>query len=440
MAKKLGFIIVFLLCGAIQIGVGTAVAEIVPAHRSLSKYSTPAANPVWRPPAVLRLLRVATATRRPRALPDDSPSEFSLSSGVIRQAPSISSPSAFLLDVRTGRELFSKEAYSQRPIASTTKILTALVVMEKSSPNDEVVISANAASTGGATIGLKQGERRKVGELLEALMLASANDAAVALAEHVGGSVAGFARIMNETAQSLGAKNSRFMSPNGLAPGNLHYSTAEDLARIAQAAMKKDEFRMLVSTRRYTWETTESSRPTLLTNSNNLLEKYPPATGIKTGYTNESGYCLVASATKGERSAIAVILGSPSRDASFNDARQLLDWALDRFEFMQVVKKSRRYGVLIKAGLSVPLVADKTWEELVYNGADGGPVLKALIKKGVKLPITKGQRVGELAIMRLGKKVGSVGLLAGRSAADPYVAGSIQDYFRRVVKKIENLL
>lgn len=353
--------------------------------------------------------------------------------------PTVSSPAAFVFDIQTGRELFAKEADSRRAIASTTKILTALVVMEKTSPDDEVVISANAAATGGAVIGLKAGERRKVGELLKALMLASANDAAVALAEHVGGSVDGFARIMNDTAQGLGAKNGRFISPNGLAPGSLHYSTAVDLARIALVAMKRDEFKTLVSTRRYSWETTESARPTLLTNTNHLLEQYPAATGIKTGYTNESGYCLVASATKGKRSAIAVILGSPSRDASFDDARRLLDWALDDFEFARVVKKNRRYGVIKRAGRSVPLVADRTWEELIYTGADGEPVLKTYVKAGIKLPITQGRKLGELAIMRHGKKVGAVGLVAGRSVAEPYLAGSIQDYLRRVVKKIENL-
>lgn len=355
-------------------------------------------------------------------------------------APGITSPSAYLLDVGTGRELFSKEGNTRRPIASTTKIMTSLLVMERLSLNDDVTISAKAAAAGGATIGLKAAERRKVGELLKALMLASANDAAVALAERVGGSVAGFAQLMNEKASALGAKNTRFVNPHGLAAGNLHYSTAADLARISQAAMRIPEFRRLVSTRRYSWETTESGKPALLTNSNHLLERYPAATGIKTGHTNESGYCLVASATKGDRSAIAVVLGGPSREASFEDARQLLDWALDRFELKRIVKKNKRYGILMKAGRSLPLIAEKTWVELVYDGASGGRIAKRRIDPRIRLPIIRGQRLGELIITRDGRRVGSVGLVSGRSVTYRYMASGIQDYFRRVVKKIENLL
>lgn len=354
--------------------------------------------------------------------------------------PSVSSPSAILLDLNTGRTLFKKDGDKRRAIASTTKILTALLALEMASPDEAITITPNAASTGGATIGLKAGEKRSAEELLNALMLASANDAAVALAEHIGGSVAGFSRIMNEKASALGAENSKFASPNGLISGNLHYSTAADMALIAKAAMDRPEFRQLVSTRRFSWETTDSTKPVLLTNTNHLLEVYPSATGIKTGYTNESGYCLVASATKGSRSAIAVVLGEQSRDASFDDSRRLLDWALDGFESRPIVRKARRYGVFVKAGRSVPLIAQKSWADLVYGGSSSGSVLKIHLKPGLKLPIRKGQRLGDLMIMHLGKKVGSVGLIAGRSATMPYVPAGFEDYIERVVKKIRNLL
>ena len=209
---------------------------------------------------------------------------------------------------------------------------------------------------------------------------------------------------------------------------------------IAREAMKKPLFRKLVSTRRYSWETTSTEKPLLLTNTNYLLQGYPQATGIKTGYTGESGYCLVASAVKGSRSTIAVVLGGPSRQDSFNDARGLLEWGLNSFEVRPLVRKNRRYGTLKKFGKSIPLVAGKSLVDLAFRGKKDGLALEPKISRGLKLPIRKGQKLGELTVVQMGEKVGSVKLLAGRSAAAPYAPMNLSVYFWRVVKKIENLL
>lgn len=351
----------------------------------------------------------------------------------------ISSPAAYLVDEESGKVLYEKGAREARPIASTTKIMTALLVLEKARLDDRVPVSANAASTGGAVIGLRAGEARTVNELLHALMVASANDAAEVLAEYVGGSRAGFAAIMNTRAKELGAETTKFESPHGLSSGRMHYSSAKDLALIALEAMKRPDFRALVSTRRFSWETTVSAKPRLLTNSNHLLERYPAATGIKTGYTNESGYCLVASAVKGKRSAIAVILGSSSREASFNDARGLLDAALNNYGLRQIVRKNHRYGVLRRFGKSVPLIAGGTVAGLVYNGDDGPIVLRTKLRHDLRLPIKKGDSMGRLAISQMGQKLGQVELLAGRSVPAPYRTGNLTDVFWRVVKKMKNL-
>ena len=363
--------------------------------------------------------------------------------GRAQEAPggsiNISSAAAYVIDEQTGLALLAKAADAPRPVASTTKIMTALLVLEEVRIDQTVTISARAAGVSGATIGLKAGETRKVGELLHALMLASANDAAVALAEKVAGSETAFVDMMNARARELGAKNTRFVNPHGLAPGSAHYSTAADLALMARAAMARPDFRRLVSTRRYAWETTETPKPRMLTNSNHLLETYPLATGVKTGYTAESGYCLVASADKGKRSAIAVVLGGPSREVSLDDARRLLDWTLNDFEYKAIVKRANRYGVITKRGKSVPVVAGRTLTALVYDGEDGPVELRSLMRPGIKLPIIKGEKLGKLTVVQLGKKIGAVDLVAGRSVSSPYVTDNLGDYFWRVVKKLENL-
>ncbi|HEB12964.1 MAG TPA: D-alanyl-D-alanine carboxypeptidase, partial [Actinobacteria bacterium] len=201
--------------------------------------------------------------------------------------PKIISPSGYVIDRNTGQVLFSRAAEQSRPVASTTKIMTGLLVLELADLDATVTISNKAAQTQGGTIGLVSGETRQVRDLLHAMMLASANDAAVALAEHLGeGSEGKFVGFMNDRAKELGALNTNFINPHGLADGELHFSSAKDLATIAYEAMKRSDFRELVSTRRFTWDSTSTALPVIIKNTNELLDRYPLAIGIKTGYTN----------------------------------------------------------------------------------------------------------------------------------------------------------
>ena len=345
---------------------------------------------------------------------------------------------AYVLDKETGETLYSKNADVPRAVASTTKIMTAMLVLKRATMDETITVSPYAASTGGASIGLRAGEKRSVVELLHALMLASANDAAFGLAEHVAGSEPGFVDMMNERAAQLGADQTRFTVPHGLASGAEHYSTARDLAVIARAAMEDPDFAALVATRWWTWTTDEEPGRRDLRNSNSLLDRYPPAVGLKTGFTNESGYCLVAGADAAGRSVIAVVLGSPTRDGSFTDGEILLDWSLKKFDYRRLVVKGRRYAVVSLEGKRVPLVADRSVSKLVYLGESGAPLISG-IDKGLTLPLVKGKIVGYLEVGAVTGKHERVGLIVGRSVRSGYAVRNAGDYFRRVVKMLLNL-
>ena len=354
--------------------------------------------------------------------------------------PSITSPSAYVVDQKTGEVLLTKDSSSRRAVASTTKMITALLVLEKADPEAQVTISDYVASTQGGTIGLKSGDKHKVRDLLYALMLASANDAAVALAEHIGGTEEKFAEMMIVRAKELGAVDTKFINPHGLASGDLHYSTAKDLGTIAQEVMKRSDFRDLVSTRRFSWVTSTTAMPVIIKNSNSLLDRHPLTIGIKTGYTSESGYCLVAAATKERRSVIVVVLGGASREESFTDAKLLLDWSLNRFDYGPIVKRNRRYATLTRDGKTIPLLSARTIVKLVYNGSQNAVVLKQTMNENTELPIAKGEELGVLSISYLGEEIGQVKLEAGRSVASPYVLNNISGYLQRVFSKIQGLL
>jgi D-alanyl-D-alanine carboxypeptidase (penicillin-binding protein 5/6) len=221
--------------------------------------------------------------------------------------PAISATAAFLMDPETGDILYEKNADQSLPMASTTKIMTAVVVLENASMNESTCISEYASAVGESSVWLEEGEFLTVEQLLYALMVQSANDAAVALAECVGGSEDAFVEMMNETASEIGLENTHFANPHGLDEQG-HYSSARDLAITAAYAMKIPQFRSLVVADDYQIPWPGNPYPRVLENHNKLLEMYPYATGIKTGYTLGAGKCLVASAAKEENELISVIL------------------------------------------------------------------------------------------------------------------------------------
>ncbi|HYN98621.1 MAG TPA: D-alanyl-D-alanine carboxypeptidase family protein [Actinomycetota bacterium] len=275
-----------------------------------------------------------------------------------RKAPAVGAAAGILLDTSDGSILWEKNSRARRAIASTTKIMTALVALENAEPTEMVTASARAEAVGATDalvteLELVEGERLTVENLLYGLLLPSGSDAAVALAEHVGGSVSGFARLMNERARKAGALDTNFTNPDGLDdPGA--YSTAYDLAQITLAAMANTEFRRIVSTPRFQIPRAGGA-PRDLVNRNELLGRLEGATGVKTGNTRNAGRSLVASASRGEEERISVILGSPD---PFAESAAVLNFGFNAFKRFVIVGRDRSWGqVTYGDGTTVRLMA-----------------------------------------------------------------------------------
>jgi len=248
----------------------------------------------------------------------------------------ISAAAYALADGETGRILLSEHGDEPLPMASTTKIMTALIAIENGDLNEVVTIPAEAQGVEGSSIYLQAGETLTLRELLLGLMLHSGNDAAVAIAVHIGGSVEGFCRLMNAKARELGANSTNFMNPNGL-PHEEHYTTAEDLAIIAAAAMRNQQFREIVSTMDAVIPNDAQPWDRALTNKNKLLYQYQGANGIKTGYTKAAGRCLVGGALAEGLQLITVVLNCQDM---YNETAELLDHGYEQYERVCVVSEA----------------------------------------------------------------------------------------------------
>lgn len=228
--------------------------------------------------------------------------------------PQVQARAAVLMDAETGQVLFAKNAHKPLPPASITKVMTALVVLERCDLDAVVKASPRAVNTKPSSMNLRVGEAVKVRDLLYALMLRSANDAAVALAEHTTGSVEAFAQLMNENAKELGAKRTHFVNPHGLHDPR-HLSTAYDLACITRHAMENETFRTIVKTPYYIVERSINQDDLWMVNKMKFLQQYADAEGVKTGYTNPAGFCFAGAASRNGRRLITVVLNSPQREA-----------------------------------------------------------------------------------------------------------------------------
>jgi hypothetical protein len=235
-------------------------------------------------------------------------------------APSVNAAAYIILDGKTGIPLAEFRADLQRPIASTTKIMTALLAVERGDLKSTVTVSANADKQIGASAYIRAGERIPLGDLLYGMMLPSGNDAATAIAEHLAGSESAFVKLMNARAKELGANNSLYLTASGLDDWSNPYATARDLGKIARQGMGRADFRAVVSTKLYTWSTHKWE------NSNRFLLTDPTATGVKNGWTEKAGYTVVTSAYRNGREIMVVVLGSPTRDSLYATASTLIDY------------------------------------------------------------------------------------------------------------------
>lgn len=257
------------------------------------------------------------------------------------EKPEVAAESAILIDGRTGTVLYSKNATERMYPASITKIVTAIVALETADVSDTVTVSKDARWEEGTRVYLEEGEQMSMWQLLQGMMVNSGNDAATAIADHIDGSKEKFAERMNAFVQEkAGAMNSQFRNPHGL-PDPDHYTTAEDMAKIARYAMQNEKFRELVGTKKVNW--TGETWQTTLVNHNKLLGTYEGATGIKNGYTTAAGQTLVASAKRGDMELIGVVLKSPSSDLLYKDMRKMLDYGFAAYEPMMLFDENESY-------------------------------------------------------------------------------------------------
>ena len=269
--------------------------------------------------------------------------------------------SAALMDADTGRILYAKNAEEQRPMASTTKIMTLILALENANPDDIVMISDYAASMPDVQLHLRAGEHYRLGDLLYSMMLESHNDSAVAIAEHVGGTVPGFAALMNAKARDIGCYATYFITSNGLDAEDdtgVHSTTAADLARILRYCImqspKKEEFLKITRTNAYSFSDLEGIRTFTVGNKNAFLHMMEGALTGKTGFTGNAGYCYVGALRQGERTFIVALLacGWPNnRSYKWSDTRKLMSYGLERFTYRKVWQEPKLPELPVKNGL-----------------------------------------------------------------------------------------
>lgn len=318
-----------------------------------------------------------------------------------------SARSAILMDADSGTVIYEKNSDVGLPPASITKIMTMLLVMEaidegRLKMTDKVQTSEYAASMGGSQIFLEPGEEMTVEEMLKGIALASGNDASVALAEKLGGSEQQFVAMMNEKAELLGMKNTKFMNCNGL-PAEGHVSSAHDIALMSRELLKYEGIT------KYTglyqdYLRKDSSKPFWLVNTNKLVRFYHGADGLKTGFTSEAKFCLSATARRDNMRLIAVVMGEPNTKTRNAEVSHLFDYAFAQYTNVPIYKKGDPIGTLsIEKGKvdKIPLVAKHSYSVLLKKGDAGKGIRHELIfDPSIKAPIESGQSIGKLIVYR----------------------------------------
>jgi serine-type D-Ala-D-Ala carboxypeptidase (penicillin-binding protein 5/6) len=318
----------------------------------------------------------------------------------------VTARSAVVMEQSSHRVLFEKNAHERLAMASTTKIMTALVALEHGSLTDIVTVSPNAARVGGSSIYLKAGEKLTLEQLLYGLMLQSGNDASVAIAEYIGGSVNGFLDMMNKRAAEIGAVDTHFASPNGLdCPG--HYTTAFDLALIAATAMGNANFRTIVSTKGLYIPLEGQENGRYIKNKNKILWSYDGANGVKTGYTSDAGRCFVGSAEREGMQLISVVLDC---GPMFEEAAQLMDETFAQYDMIPVVEPRMAMGDVQDAeGVSGTVRFGAPQKLLLpLNKEEQQRVATEIhLWDKVKAPVAFGQPLGEGQVVLDGKVMGT---------------------------------
>ena len=356
------------------------------------------------------------------------------------EAPiTLTSPSAILCEASTGQVIFEKNADERRPVASVNKVMTILLTLEavdegRVSLEDQVTVSPRAASMGGSQAFLDAGERYKLSELLKTVIVASANDSAVALAEHLAGTEESFVRLMNARAEELGLTNTHYANCTGL-PAQEHYTTARDVAKLsAQLDLHPIYYRY--STIWMDEIKHRGGRVTSLTNTNRLIRFYPSCDGYKTGSTNEARYCVSATAKKEGMRLIAVVLGTPAGQTRFDEARAMLEYGFANVQLVTPIAQGQALDMTVPVRLGgrdeVSVLSGGTCSLLERRGEKNALSLEAALVEKVNAPVYAGDVLGEIRVKRGDEVVAVVSAVAGEDVQLPGMVDAlirIRDHF-----------
>ena len=347
----------------------------------------------------------------------------------------LNAKSAILMEEATGNILYESNPDERLPIASVTKVMTMLLIMEavdsgKISLDDMVTVSENAMSYGGSTMFLETGEQLTVNDMLKGIAVASANDGCVAMAEHLAGSESAFVDMMNEKAKELGMENTHFMNTNGLDEDD-HYSSARDVAIMSRELMKHETIFNYTSI----WMDTLRGGKFQLANTNKLIRFYDGANGLKTGSTSKALCCLSAAAKRNDMQLIAVVLGAPTSAERFASAKSLLDYGFANYAVnTQITAGDEVQKIAVEKGVDkeVDVVAGDSCSTLVKKGQEDNITKEIKIDETITAPIEAGQKIGTMTISRDGEVIADIDLNASSAVEKKGIGLIIKDFFATI--------
>lgn len=362
----------------------------------------------------------------------------------VSELPKTNSRRYIVYDRISKSMIIGKNEDVKSAMASTTKIMTTIVILEKADLNEKVTVSAKAGGTGGSRLGLKRGDKASVRDLLYGLMLRSGNDAAVALAEHVGGSVKGFAELMNEKAIELGLTNTHFVTPHGLDDAN-HYTTALELAKLTDYAMDNETFAKIVGTKSTTIYI--NNQPRQINNTNELLGVLNGVVGVKTGFTNNAGRCLVTETKRNNMDIITIVLGADTKKDRTKDSVNLIEYTFSKYKMYnleeQIIKEFNKWKninekriLIIKGKTSNPKLALGAIEKATIPICDNDKIeysINALTE--VEAPVEQWNVMGTLTVKLNGEILENIDIVN----VNEVQKRDWKDYFKIVLNRFEDM-
>lgn len=343
----------------------------------------------------------------------------------------INAQSAVVIDASNGRILWGRNEHKPMAMASTTKIMTAIITLENSNIKDVVTVGKNPTLAPKVKMNLVKDEEITLEQLLYALLMQSSNDAAVAIAEYVGGSVDNFCKMMNDKAIEIGCKDTFFETPNGLDKGN-HHSTAYDMALIGAYAIKNDEFIRISNTQKVHFKTNKNVYD--INNKNQFLNSYSGAIGIKTGFTGKAGHCFVGAVKRGDITLVSTALacgwGASGKAKKWSDTKKLMDYACDNYAIYSITANNIKADVAKSKTTQTHIIPDGYIEVLLKKDKSENIDFKPNIENPLTAPIHKGDKLGEVNVVVDGYNVGSIDMIATENIEE----NSFRVHFEKIYK------